>query len=163
VIGDAVNNSADATRLHAVAKSWTGALPRRADGARSHRPRDTRGPRLPANRCWRQINRTFSLVWHYAPHIERRAGAMSLYQIVRKITGLKTTVLTEESNAQNTPGWDSLHQIELIFAIEGAYRVRFTVAEMTRLKNIGDIRRLLLAKGADVENVDEGSEERLTA
>lgn len=88
---------------------------------------------------------------------------MSLYQIVRNITDLKDAVLTEESNAQNTPGWDSLHQIELIFAIEGTYRVRFTVAEITRLKNIGDIRRLLLAKGAEVERVDEVADERLTA
>lgn len=88
---------------------------------------------------------------------------MSLYQIVRKITDLKDAELSEDSNAKNTPGWDSLHQIELIFAIEGAYQVRFSVAEITSIKNIGDIRRLLIAKGADVERVGEDRQERLSA
>lgn len=88
---------------------------------------------------------------------------MSLYQIVRKISGLKDAELSEESNARNTPGWDSLHQIELIFAIEGAYQVRFSVAEIMSLKNIGDVRRLLISKGADVERVDADRQERLSA
>jgi acyl carrier protein len=88
---------------------------------------------------------------------------MSLYQIVRKITGLKDAELSEESNAKNTPGWDSLHQIELIFAIEGAYRVRFSVVEIMSIKNIGDIRRLLIAKGAEVERADQDRQERLSA
>ncbi len=88
---------------------------------------------------------------------------MGLYQIVRKITGLHDAVLSEGSDAQNTPGWDSLHQIELIFAIEGAYRVRFTVAEIMSLKNIGDIRRMLIAKGADVERFTDAPKERLRA
>jgi acyl carrier protein len=88
---------------------------------------------------------------------------MTLYEIVRKITGLKDVELSEESNAKNTPGWDSLHQIELIFAIEGAYQVRFSVAEIMSIENIGGIRRLLIAKGADVERVDEKTHERLRA
>lgn len=88
---------------------------------------------------------------------------MSLYQIVRKITGLEDVELSEESNAENTPGWDSLHQIELIFAIEGAYHVRFSVAEILSVRNIGDIRRLLLAKGAEVERVETVREQRLSA
>ena len=79
---------------------------------------------------------------------------MNLYQIVRNLIGQKDVVLDEGSNAENTAGWDSLKNMELIFAIESTYRVRFTVKEVTRLKSIGDLRRLLIAKGADVDAVD---------
>jgi len=88
---------------------------------------------------------------------------MSLYQIVRKVVGQEEIALDESSNADNTAGWDSLKNIELIFAIESTYRVRFTVREVARLKNIGDLRRLLIAKGAEVDAVDAVQEDRLSA
>lgn len=88
---------------------------------------------------------------------------MTLYQIVRNLIGQKDVVLDEGSNAENTAGWDSLKNMELIFAIESTYRVRFTVKEVTRLKSIGDLRRLLIAKGADVDAVDPVQEARLRA
>jgi len=88
---------------------------------------------------------------------------MNLYQIVRSVIGRKDVVLDENSNAENTAGWDSLKSMELIFAIESAYCVRFTVKEVARIKSIGDLRRLLLAKGADVDAVDGVREERSRA
>ncbi len=88
---------------------------------------------------------------------------MSLYQIVRSVIGQKDVALDESSNADNTAGWDSLKNMELIFAVESTYRVRFTVKEVARLKSIGDLRRLLLAKGASVDVVDAVQEERLRA
>ena len=88
---------------------------------------------------------------------------MTLYQIVRNLIGQKDVVLDESSNAENTAGWDSLKNMEPIFAIESTYRVRFTVKEVTRLKSIGDLRRLLIAKGADVDAVDPVQEARLRA
>lgn len=88
---------------------------------------------------------------------------MSLYQIVRNVIGQKDAALDEMSNADNSAGWDSLKNMELIFSVESAYRVRFTVKEVARLKCIGDLRRLLLVKGAEVEAVDPVHEERLRA
>jgi acyl carrier protein len=88
---------------------------------------------------------------------------MSLYQIVRSVIGQKDVALDESSNADNTAGWDSLKNMELIFAVESTYRVRFTVKEVARLKSVGDLRRLLLAKGASVDVVDAVQEERLRA
>lgn len=88
---------------------------------------------------------------------------MNLYQIVRNVIGQKDVALDEGSNAESTAGWDSLKNIELIFAIESAYRVRFTVKEVARIRSIGDLRSLLVAKGADVDAVDAVQEERLRA
>jgi acyl carrier protein len=88
---------------------------------------------------------------------------MSLYQIVRRVIGEEDVALDEASNADTTAGWDSLKNMELIFAVESTYRVRFTVKEVVRLKNIGDLRRLLVAKGADVEVIEPVREELLRA
>ena len=79
---------------------------------------------------------------------------MKLVQIVANILEIEPSKLFDASNAQNTPRWDSLRHIEVIFAVESAFHVRFTMPEITSLKNLGDIRRLLIAKnvllGADV-------------
>jgi acyl carrier protein len=71
---------------------------------------------------------------------------MQLYQIIGKVLGVESSTLTEDSDAQNTPRWDSLRHIEVIFAVESAFHVRFTMPEIVNLRNLGDIRRLLVAK-----------------
>jgi acyl carrier protein len=71
---------------------------------------------------------------------------MQLYQIIGKVLGVDPDTLHDESNAQNTPKWDSLRHIEVIFAVESAFHVRFTMPEIAGLRKLGDIRRLLLAK-----------------
>ena len=71
---------------------------------------------------------------------------MKLEQIVAFILEIDPALLSDASNAQNTPHWDSLRHIEVIFAVESAFHVRFTMPEITSLKNLGDIRRMLLAK-----------------
>ena len=71
---------------------------------------------------------------------------MKLYQIVGNILRIDPAALSPESNAQNTPKWDSLNHIELIFAIESAYGVRFTMPEIASLRKLGDIEKLLEGK-----------------
>ena len=78
---------------------------------------------------------------------------MRLNHIVANVLEIDASLLNDASNAQNTPRWDSLRHIEVIFAVESAFHVRFTMPEITSLKNLGDIRRLLVTKnvllGAD--------------
>lgn len=71
---------------------------------------------------------------------------MQLYKIIGKVLGVDPTALNDESNAQNTPKWDSLRHIEVIFAVESAFHVRFTMPEIASLRKLGDVRKLLLAK-----------------
>jgi acyl carrier protein len=71
---------------------------------------------------------------------------MQLYNLVAKVLDVEASLLNEESNAQNTPKWDSLRHIEVLFAIENAFHVRFTMPEISGLRKLGDIRRLLATK-----------------
>ena len=76
---------------------------------------------------------------------------MKLNQIVASILNVDPALLDDSSNAQNTRNWDSLRHIEVIFAVESAYLVRFTMPEIAGLRNLGDIRRVLVTKGAAVD------------
>ncbi len=80
---------------------------------------------------------------------------MTLYQIVRNVLGIQDVALSEASHAGNTPSWDSLRQTEMIFAVESAYRVRFTGTEIMTFKNLGDLRGLLRAKGVAPERLGQ--------
>ena len=71
---------------------------------------------------------------------------MQLYNLSAKFSASIRHQLNEESNAQNTPNWDSLRHIEVIFAVENAFHVRFTMPEIAGLRKLGDIRKLAVRK-----------------
>ena len=77
---------------------------------------------------------------------------MQLYRLVGQVLGVDPSELTEDSNAQNTPKWDSLRHIEVLFAMENAFHVRFTMPEISGLRKLGDIRKLLLTKNVVLNN-----------
>jgi acyl carrier protein len=79
---------------------------------------------------------------------------MQLYQLVGKILSVDPSTLSDESNAQNTPKWDSLRHIEVVFAMENAFHVRFTMPEIASLRKLGDIRQLLLSKNVRLNAVE---------
>lgn len=72
---------------------------------------------------------------------------MKLASIVANILEIEEAQLNDESNAQNTPNWDSARHIDLMLAVEAAYQVQFTMPEITGLQNLGDMRRVLESKG----------------
>ena len=79
---------------------------------------------------------------------------MKFYQIVGKILDVDPATLNETSNAASVPQWDSLRHIEVIFAIESAYQVRFTMPEIAGLRNLGDMQRLLESKNVELNEVN---------
>jgi len=54
--------------------------------------------------------------------------------------------VTRESNATNTPNWDSLAYISIIEMVSHHFKVRFALAELQDLKNVGDLVDLVVAK-----------------
>ena len=76
---------------------------------------------------------------------------MQLYTVVASVLSIDEEILNEESNATNTPNWDSLRHIELVLAVEGAYGVRFSMPEISGMRNLADMRDVLIAKGVTFE------------
>lgn len=54
--------------------------------------------------------------------------------------------IIETTTGADVPGWDSLSHINVILAVEEHFGVRFKGAEVLRLKNVGDLQRLLDSK-----------------
>lgn len=48
--------------------------------------------------------------------------------------------------ASEVPGWDSLSHTTVILAVEEHFKVRFTMAELMRLKTIGELQHLVSSK-----------------
>ena len=74
---------------------------------------------------------------------------MDLYTVVASTLKIDPSELNEQSNAKNTANWDSLRHIELMMSIESVFGVRFTLAEIAGMRNLGDMRALLKSKGVD--------------
>ena len=48
-------------------------------------------------------------------------------------------VLTRETTADDIEDWDSLEQINLLTAIEKKFNIKFKLADVRNLKNVGDL------------------------
>ena len=51
--------------------------------------------------------------------------------------------LDEQTTASQVPGWDSLSHVNVIVAVENHFQVRFSNLEVLKLKNVGDLQRLV--------------------
>jgi acyl carrier protein len=56
--------------------------------------------------------------------------------------------VTPALTADEVAGWDSLRHVELILAVQKAFKVRFSAADIANLKNVGELATLVRAKAA---------------
>ena len=69
-----------------------------------------------------------------------------LQVIFSDVLDLPDLCLTAESNASNVEGWDSLAHINLVVAIEKRYNIKFALAELRSLNNVGEMADLIVKK-----------------
>jgi acyl carrier protein len=55
----------------------------------------------------------------------------------------ESLALRDEMTSRDIPGWDSIHHINLMFAIESAFGMQFVGNELAELENIGELKALL--------------------
>jgi len=56
--------------------------------------------------------------------------------------------LSPELTAKQVQGWDSFKQIEIIMASEEKWGIKFNTRELDRLRCVGDLAKLVVAKTA---------------
>lgn len=56
--------------------------------------------------------------------------------------------LTPATTASDVDGWDSLNHVRLMVSVEAEFKSKFSAAEISRLKNVGDLVALLQSRGA---------------
>ncbi len=69
-----------------------------------------------------------------------------IQELFRDLFDDETLVITRDSNAATVEGWDSLLHVNLVTAIEKKYKIKFGLAELQELKNVGDMIEAIEAK-----------------
>ena len=66
-----------------------------------------------------------------------------LKKVILKELNLDDFDLHDETIAPQVPGWDSLNHVNIILAVEKNFNVKFKSYEVLRLKNVGDLQKLV--------------------
>ncbi|MGE5401431.1 MAG: acyl carrier protein [Ignavibacteriales bacterium] len=69
-----------------------------------------------------------------------------LQAVISKELNLKNFELTPETTAGQVPGWDSLNHVNIVLAVEKEFNIRFKGMEILKVKNIGDLQKLIDSK-----------------
>jgi leucyl aminopeptidase (aminopeptidase T)/acyl carrier protein len=69
----------------------------------------------------------------------------TLNEVLLEVFEARDMLISDDMSPDNVPGWDSLRHINLINSVEGRFNIRFKNKELAKLRNIGDLRRLLKA------------------
>jgi acyl carrier protein len=60
-----------------------------------------------------------------------------LQKILRQVVGDDQLIINDKTTADEVTGWDSFNHINLIMGVEMEFGIRFNVAELEGLKNVG--------------------------
>jgi acyl carrier protein len=69
-----------------------------------------------------------------------------LNQVFQEVFDDDTLTVTPATTANEVDGWDSLSHVNLIMAVEGRFKIRFTQKELLTFKNVGDLLRAIESK-----------------
>jgi acyl carrier protein len=68
-----------------------------------------------------------------------------LQAILRDLVDSDQVVITDETRADDVEGWDSVVQINLMFAVEQEFSVQFSNTSVFQFQNVGELRRWIEA------------------
>lgn len=78
---------------------------------------------------------------------------MTQEEVLKKLTAVfqdvfdnEKIIVTEQTSADDIKEWDSLMHITLISAVEDEFKVKFSMQEITEMKNAGEMAGLIIQK-----------------
>lgn len=78
--------------------------------------------------------------------MERKEVLDKLNEIFVDVFDDETIVITEETSQKEIEDWDSLMHVSLIMSVENEFHIKFTINEVTSIKNVGRMVDLILGK-----------------
>ena len=69
-----------------------------------------------------------------------------LAEIFQDVFDEDSIAVTPELSAKDVDGWDSLTHIRLMLTVEKAFKIKFSVQEIGKLENVGDLVMLIKAR-----------------
>jgi acyl carrier protein len=71
-----------------------------------------------------------------------------LNEVFRSVFDDPDLTVSTATTAKDVPGWDSIVHITLVIEVERQFNVKFQMAEIEKLRNVGDLVAMLEAKQA---------------
>jgi acyl carrier protein len=75
---------------------------------------------------------------------------MRLVEVFAKVFEEPADEFNDESTQDTVLNWTSMRHVALLVEIERSYGIRFSNAEMTAMRSMGDIRTALTRKGVEL-------------
>ena len=69
-----------------------------------------------------------------------------LNTVFRDVFDDPSICVTRETTANDIDGWDSLEHITLISAVEDEFGIRFTMGQVSTMKNVGEMMDIIASK-----------------
>ena len=69
-----------------------------------------------------------------------------LNEVFRDVFGDSSLSVNENTTSSDIEDWDSLMHITLISAVENEFGMRFTMGEVSTMKNVGEMAGLIAAR-----------------
>lgn len=73
-----------------------------------------------------------------------------LNEVFRDIFDDDTIEVNDSTTADDIEDWDSLNHITLIDAVESEFGVRFTMGEVSGMKNVGEMAEIIKERGKNL-------------
>lgn len=70
-----------------------------------------------------------------------------LNSVFRDVFGDDSISVTSRTTADDIEDWDSLAHINLVAAVENEFGVRFKMREVSSMKNVGDMIKIISERG----------------
>ena len=72
---------------------------------------------------------------------------MTLEELIAKSLRVAVAKINDDVKQKDLRHWDSMGHLELVIALEKAYAVKFSTAEMLSMTTVARIKEMLVAKG----------------
>lgn len=72
-----------------------------------------------------------------------------LKKVIADIFDVNVNAINDESSNTTIDLWDSIHQMNLIFAIEESFDIHLSDEEVVQLVSVKEIKRILMNNGID--------------
>lgn len=70
-----------------------------------------------------------------------------LYALIAEVLKMPVAEVKDELSMDSTEVWDSLRHMDLIVSIEQAFHLELTFEEITAMRDVGQIKQVLRARG----------------
>ena len=74
-----------------------------------------------------------------------------VHSIVAKVFSIPISDITDESGPETIESWDSFNGLVLVDDLENHFNIKFSISEITDVKNTLDIKRHLKNHGIEIE------------